>query len=32
MMEQFDFKRIFPFKLGKTGRGIIAIVILGIFN
>ena len=31
-MEQFEFKRISPLKWGNTGRGIIAIVILGILD
>ena len=31
-MEQFEFKRISPFNWGNTGRGIIAIVILCIYN
>ena len=31
-MAQFEFKRISLFKWGKTGRGIIAIVIFGIFR
>ena len=30
-MAQFDFKRISSFKWGKTGRGIITIVILSDF-